>query len=292
MTGFCDQCDKNDHESCMRIIGNRRLCRTCILNEPDYDCVFGCKCGEWQINVVESMLHKEDSNFIKCPACNEAIHVIYPVEEENQTCCCPFGSVEEAFKKYDWGLECCTVCDNSFGKVMLEKITKYAEEEKPYDCKCSTWYAPAMIEHMNRLGQKCIECKGFITQACVDFCADYAASRSCRCDHVDIKVMECLIKSGKENCPECGKIFNRHMLESKKLASDPVNHPKHYQSEGMEVIDVIEAFKLGFPLGNAIKYILRAGKKKNGLQDLQKAAWYLNYEIGKIIQSHSLKGLK
>lgn len=58
-----------------------------------------------------------------------------------------------------------------------------------------------------------------------------------------------------------------------------VNHPDHYQGNSIEVIDVIEDFQLGFNLGNAIKYILRAGKKGNKLQDLKKAIWYLEREI-------------
>ena len=55
-----------------------------------------------------------------------------------------------------------------------------------------------------------------------------------------------------------------------------VDHPAHYQTEsGLEVIDVIEAFNLDFHTGNAVKYILRAGKKSNEIEDLQKANWYL-----------------
>ncbi|QII11220.1 hypothetical protein KsCSTR_18410 [Candidatus Kuenenia stuttgartiensis] len=58
--------------------------------------------------------------------------------------------------------------------------------------------------------------------------------------------------------------------------SDNINHPPHYQANGMEVIDVIEAFGLGFHMGNAVKYILRAGKKTdNPKEDVQKAIWYL-----------------
>lgn len=60
-----------------------------------------------------------------------------------------------------------------------------------------------------------------------------------------------------------------------------INHPSHYQSiSGLEAIDVIEAFKLGFNLGNAVKYILRAGRKTNAgaLEDLKKAVWYLERE--------------
>ena len=59
-----------------------------------------------------------------------------------------------------------------------------------------------------------------------------------------------------------------------------VNHPSHYQSKsGIEVIDVIEAFDLGFNLGNVCKYILRCGKKDSDIQELKKAKWYLEREI-------------
>lgn len=54
-----------------------------------------------------------------------------------------------------------------------------------------------------------------------------------------------------------------------------VNNPKHYQGKNIQVIDVIEEFDLGFHLGNAIKYILREGKKDPSGQDIQKAIWYL-----------------
>lgn len=61
--------------------------------------------------------------------------------------------------------------------------------------------------------------------------------------------------------------------------NDEVNQPAHYTSGGIETIDFIEAKRLGFNLGNAIKYISRAGKKGSRLQDLQKAQWYLTREI-------------
>lgn len=68
----------------------------------------------------------------------------------------------------------------------------------------------------------------------------------------------------------------------KGFDADPVNHPSHYKStSGLEVIDVIEAFKLGFRLANCIKYILRAGHKGNRQQDLEKAQWYLARELEK-----------
>lgn len=61
--------------------------------------------------------------------------------------------------------------------------------------------------------------------------------------------------------------------------NDQVNHPLHYQGRNLEVIDVIESFDLNFSLGNAVKYILRAGKKANRNEDLKKAIWYLQREI-------------
>ena len=55
--------------------------------------------------------------------------------------------------------------------------------------------------------------------------------------------------------------------------------PDYYKSNGIETIDVIEAFDLNFNLGNVIKYILRAGKKDDRNQDLEKAIWYLEREL-------------
>lgn len=64
---------------------------------------------------------------------------------------------------------------------------------------------------------------------------------------------------------------------------DNVNHPLHYggSENPFEPIKIIDHYKLGFALGNAIKYILRAGLKpdNNYIQDLEKAKWYINHEI-------------
>jgi len=67
------------------------------------------------------------------------------------------------------------------------------------------------------------------------------------------------------------------ILEGKDFNHKPetVNHPPHYQADGMEAIDVIEAFNLDFSEGSAIKYILRARKKGNSIEDWNKAIWYL-----------------
>ena len=68
---------------------------------------------------------------------------------------------------------------------------------------------------------------------------------------------------------------------------DNVNHPSHYTSGQIEVIDFIEDQHLGFHLGNAVKYISRAGRKDPArtVEDLRKAAWYLNRQIERLEMS-------
>ncbi len=66
------------------------------------------------------------------------------------------------------------------------------------------------------------------------------------------------------------------------IENSMVNHPQHYQSSKIEVIDIIDEFNLDFALGNVVKYILRSEKKGKQLEDLQKAAWYLNHKIKKL----------
>jgi hypothetical protein len=62
---------------------------------------------------------------------------------------------------------------------------------------------------------------------------------------------------------------------------ESVNHPKHYNAGKIEVIEFIEDQRLGFNLGNAVKYVARAGKKDMSkvIEDLEKARWYLMREI-------------
>ena len=67
------------------------------------------------------------------------------------------------------------------------------------------------------------------------------------------------------------------------MKKDSVNHPSHYggKDNPYEAIKVIRAWDLGFSLGNAIKYIARAGKKDpdKRIEDLRKALWYIQEEI-------------
>ncbi len=67
--------------------------------------------------------------------------------------------------------------------------------------------------------------------------------------------------------------------------SEAVNHPKHYNAHpsGVECITVAE--HMNFNLGNAVKYIWRAGEKGKTVEDLEKARWYLDREIARIEKS-------
>jgi len=70
-----------------------------------------------------------------------------------------------------------------------------------------------------------------------------------------------------------------------KTKTDPVNHPKHYNSHpsGVECITITR--HMNFNLGNVFKYIWRVDDKAVPIEDLQKAAWYLNDEINRRTKS-------
>lgn len=69
------------------------------------------------------------------------------------------------------------------------------------------------------------------------------------------------------------------MIARSAAAHDAVEHPQHYTFGAVEVIDAIEAWQLGFHLGNVVKYVARAARKGNYMEDLRKARWYLDREI-------------
>lgn len=79
-----------------------------------------------------------------------------------------------------------------------------------------------------------------------------------------------------------------HCMHGKPCACDGpdmVNHPPHYIDKvpGIECIDVVE--HMNFNRGNAIKYVWRAGSKGDELEDLKKAAWYIQREIDRVEDS-------
>lgn len=93
-----------------------------------------------------------------------------------------------------------------------------------------------------------------------------------------------LLKGAKKNkAPSTWKQESVSTSE-RPLKQDVVNHPAHYKAGGIETIDFIEAKQLTYNLGNVVKYITRAGVKNKAthIEDLEKAAWYLNREINNL----------
>lgn len=91
----------------------------------------------------------------------------------------------------------------------------------------------------------------------------------------------CSVNSGQPGA-RCDCWQAQFGTTSAARAVDPVDHPPHYGGDvPTEPIKVIEAWGLGFSLGNAVKYITRAGKKPGAtaLDDLEKAKWYLARHI-------------
>jgi hypothetical protein len=76
--------------------------------------------------------------------------------------------------------------------------------------------------------------------------------------------------------------------------ADSVNHPEHYggADDPYEAIKVVEAWSLCFHLGNVVKYISRAGKKGDTLEDLKKARWYLERKISNLEKAKAEKERK
>lgn len=100
---------------------------------------------------------------------------------------------------------------------------------------------------------------------------------------------------GCYNCPYCGMGIHDGVHRPSEILHytgvtptveeihDDVNHPSHYtEGRKYEPIDVIEDWNLGFNLGNALKYISRAGRKNDIVQDLKKARFYLDREIQRL----------
>jgi len=68
----------------------------------------------------------------------------------------------------------------------------------------------------------------------------------------------------------------------KREKDNKINRPRYYNKGKIEVIEVIVDWDLNFCMGNVIKYVGRHKHKKDSLEDLKKARWYLDYEIRKI----------
>lgn len=96
----------------------------------------------------------------------------------------------------------------------------------------------------------------------------------------DLAQLEAMLDAAPTTAPDHVVDSARYAMQT-MLPKETINHPAHYggADNPYEAIKVIEAWELGFHLGNTAKYISRAGKKGAALEDLKKAAWYLQREI-------------
>lgn len=98
------------------------------------------------------------------------------------------------------------------------------------------------------------------------------------CD--DTECSECAILkfcNERESTPSCWTKYK----EAPLTKNDVVNHPQHYCRGGIETVDIIKAkmpitWFWGYLMGNILKYVTRANYKGSQMEDLKKAAWYLD----------------
>ena len=104
--------------------------------------------------------------------------------------------------------------------------------------------------------------------------------KGCECTNPD---SHCYKMALGGHC-SCGHFYPALALKitTGAMFKETVDHPNHYNIGGIEVIDFIESWNLGFSLGNAIKYIARAPYKNDELEDLKKARWYIDREIQRL----------
>ena len=104
-------------------------------------------------------------------------------------------------------------------------------------------------------------------------------------DCSEIYCEECPFEFKSNSCQELTRsqnieIANKYLNNiTEIIPTDNVNNPTHYNIGTIEVITVIEDWKLNFNLGNAIKYIGRCEHKNNKKEDIKKAIWYLEREL-------------
>ena len=95
-------------------------------------------------------------------------------------------------------------------------------------------------------------------------------------------------------CPDCNSAKPKDLFGGIYEAHDPVNSPRHYNRGGLECIDAIEAMTEGMSgdiaphAANVLKYLWRC-EYKNGLQDIEKAVWYLNRLRNRWVQRDDIK---
>ena len=248
--------DLNSHDIC------KEICDTCLNTKPCPRChkriYRSANSTVNGLNICIQCEHEENFHFA-LPRDEDIGALIY--------CCeCEKKKPQEEFNKnhaYSAFAQICKECD-CCDQEQDEQI-KRDENMSTYCIRCEiNDHTSCMMETP----------KGPICRVCQIKQGDDMGF-ACACGEWEPDMLKHMIVKGCiTRCPKCDKSICR--TDSPKYL---VDHPAHYQGNGLEAIDVIEAFDLSFCLGNAVKYILRAGKKDSVIQELEKAIWYLKREI-------------
>ena len=122
----------------------------------------------------------------------------------------------------------------------------------------------------------------------IKLCNDIIANKGVNSPQISCSGIECIecpfinlngscqALTPTQNIERANKYLNK---KNETSPTDNVNNPSHYNVGTIEVITVIEDWKLNFNLGNAIKYIGRCEHKNNKKEDIKKAIWYLEREL-------------
>lgn len=109
------------------------------------------------------------------------------------------------------------------------------------------------------------------------------------CKKEIVENLKCIDGSTLHECI----VMSKQAFEIQKQNNENVNHPQHYggRDNVYEAIKIIRHHRLGFCLGNALKYIIRAGKKDESkyIEDLEKAVWYIQYKINELKNEQQTK---
>ena len=166
---------------------------------------------------------------------------------------------------------CCYTSGDCFGKNCFDGVKRWLRTNRnKFNAMDSAKLAD--ILRRTRLGDKCQFC-------CYSSGKCFEKNKSC---FDGIKMWLSAPCANEPENPPADKHVDLQKVSEK--VCDNVNHPSHYTSGQIEVIDFIEDQHLGFHLGNAVKYISRAGRKDPArtVEDLRKAAWYLNRQIERL----------
>jgi len=289
---FCDQCEK--YKLCSTVIQSGKIyCHDCkpvdkknnesndIHKEALRQAIFECDAKSNDSDVSRSFC--DDCKYVhgwdmpslwkaslECEECKDL-----NIKPEHQTIAYCFSCEEKKFFRKsedcnDWFCVKCKLSQKEAYQIHSENNEEFKEKQEKLK---------KMLDDFNHKRTESFQIQTLFCGHCLatngwDLHGLCKSSLTCeQCKKLNVKLDE---RKKSEN-----NTFVDTDYESvkKTIKNRAINHPSYYQSSKMEVIDIIEAFQLNFLTGNVIKYLLRAGKKGDALEDFKKAQWYLQRAI-------------